>query len=206
MPMPLPPIIAYHIVWSTYGFWLPNEERGSWSKNVWAPKLVRFGPPIPANTNRSLARKPYDRDRRREMQAELKYKPVRFTMPQIQCIGKAIGEEARKYTLPVYAAAIMPDHVHMVIARKAQKAEQWTGYFKRAASRDLRETGLHPIIDKVQPDGRLPTPWVEGGWKVYLHDNEEIIRTIRYVNLNPEKAGLPPQVWEYITPYQPRFA
>jgi REP element-mobilizing transposase RayT len=204
--MQLPPIIAYHIVWSTYGFWLPNEERGSWSKQVWAPKLIRFGPPIPANTNRSLARNPYDRARRREMIAELKFPPVKFAMPQIECVARAIGEEALKYQLPVYAAAIMPDHVHMVIARQAQYAEKWVGYFKRAASRDLRETGLHPFLDRQKPDGSLPTPWVAGGWKVFLHNDEEIIRTINYVNLNPEKAGLPPQHWEYVTPYQPRLA
>ena len=155
----------------------------------------------PANTNRSLARKQHDRARRREAQAELKHRPVRFTLPQIKCVGSAIAEEAKKYSLPVYAAAMMPDHVHMVIARQAQTAEAWVGYFKRAASRDLRETGQHPFINQPQADGRLPTPWVEGGWKVYLHDAEEILRTIRYVNQNPEKASLPPQPWEFITPY-----
>jgi REP element-mobilizing transposase RayT len=137
------------------------------------------------------------------MQAELQYKPVKFTSPQIECVGRALGEESHKYDLPVYAAAIMPDHTHLVIARKAQSAEQWIGYLKRAASRRLRETGLHPFRDQAKPDGRLPTPWVEGGWKVYLHDDEEIIRTINYVNRNPEKAGLPPQRWNFITPYPP---
>jgi REP element-mobilizing transposase RayT len=121
----------------------------------------------------------------------------------MQCVAQGIGEEVRKYDLPVYAAAILPDHVHMVIARQAQKAEAWVGYFKRAASRALRESGLHPFIDQPQVDGRLPTPWAEGGWRVYLHTDEEILRTIRYVEQNPIKAGMPPQHWDFLTTYKP---
>jgi len=25
-------VIAYHAIFSTYGFWLPNDPRGSWSE------------------------------------------------------------------------------------------------------------------------------------------------------------------------------
>jgi REP element-mobilizing transposase RayT len=198
-----PPIIAYHVVFGAYGFWLPNDPRGSWSKEVWAPNLVRFGPPIPATTRRSVAGAPHDVKLRLAAKAALLYPAVRFTAAQIECSAKGIGDEVRKYDLPVYAAALMPDHVHMVFARQAQTAEAWIGYFKRAASRLLRETGLHPFIDKELADGRLPTPWAEGGWRVYLHTDEEIIRTVRYVEENPIKAGLPPQRWDFVTPYPP---
>ena len=60
----------------------------------------------------------------------------------------------------------------------------------RAASRNLRTTGLHPFIDQLNSDGRLPTPWAEGGWRVYFHDAAEILRTIGYVEQNPEKRGV----------------
>lgn len=197
----MPPIIAYHVVFGAYGFSLPNDPRGSWSRTVWAPILVRFGPPIPANTPRSLANAPHDRKLRLTAKAALQYPAVRFTDGQVQCVAHGIGSDIRKYELPCYAAAIMPDHVHMVIARKAQQAEAWIGYFKRAASRALRASGLHPFQDQVQPDGRMPTPWEVGGWRVFLHTDEEIISRIRYVEENPVKAGLPPQHWEFVTPY-----
>jgi len=196
-----PPIIAYHLVFSTYGFWLPNEERGSWSERVFAPRLIRFGAPVAAKTSKSLARNPYDRSRRRAAQSELKFAPVKFTLPQIACVGRAIGDEAQKYSLPVYAMAVMPDHVYLVTARQERTAEAWIGYLKRAASRELRATGLHPFLAQAKPDGSLPTPWVEGGWKVYLHTAQEIRRTKHYVNGNPEKAGLPRQDWGFITPF-----
>src|SRR5205809_482269 len=102
-----PPIIAYHVVFGAYGFWLPNDPRGSWSNAVWAPNLVRFGPPIPAATRRSVAAAPHDNALRLAAKAALLYPAVRFSDPQIERIAKAIGEEAQKYDLPAYAAAIM---------------------------------------------------------------------------------------------------
>ena len=85
-----PPIIAYHIVFGAYGFWLPNDPRGSWSKQVWAPNLVRFGPPKPANTNRSLAKQPHDRQLRLAAKAALARPAVRFNEVQIQCVAQGI--------------------------------------------------------------------------------------------------------------------
>jgi hypothetical protein len=38
-------VIASHVVFACYGFWLPNEERGSWSTEVWAEHLRPFGEP-----------------------------------------------------------------------------------------------------------------------------------------------------------------
>src|SRR4051812_14608983 len=35
---------GYHAIFAGYGFWLPNEQRGSWSTEVWAPHLRQFGP------------------------------------------------------------------------------------------------------------------------------------------------------------------
>jgi hypothetical protein len=42
---PLEPtmIHAYHVVFGTYGFWLPNDPRGFWSDFVGAWELLPFG-------------------------------------------------------------------------------------------------------------------------------------------------------------------
>ncbi len=199
----LPPIIAYHAVFSTYGFWLPNDERGSWSKNVWSPRLKRFGPPVSPGTTRSVAGRSFDRARRDAAREELARPHVRFTLPQLAVIGRAVGRVASEYRLPIYAAAFMRDHVHLVFARRAMKSETWVGYFKRAASRELRKAGLHPFQELVSDDGRIPTPWAVGGWNVFLHDIDEILRTIRYVEKNPTEAGLSPQRWDYVVPFMP---
>ena len=45
-------IHGYHAIFGAYGFWLPNDPRGSWSDFVGAWELFRFGP-----TTKSLERK-----------------------------------------------------------------------------------------------------------------------------------------------------
>jgi hypothetical protein len=36
-------LLAAHIIFTAYGFWLPNDPRGSWSEWVAAWELFRFG-------------------------------------------------------------------------------------------------------------------------------------------------------------------
>ena len=60
-------VLAYHLIMTNYGFWLPNEPRGSWSEVVRAFELLAFGPATKINTTRSVAHKPYDRNLRRKM-------------------------------------------------------------------------------------------------------------------------------------------
>ena len=46
-------VLAYHVIFSIYGFWLPNDPRGSWSEFVGAWELVRYGTSTKTNTRRS---------------------------------------------------------------------------------------------------------------------------------------------------------
>ena len=56
------PVIAYHVVSSMYGFWLPNDPRGSNSSDVRADNLKPFGPAtLVTTTRRSVANRPHDR-------------------------------------------------------------------------------------------------------------------------------------------------
>ncbi len=45
---------GYHVILPTYGFWLPNDPRGSWSEFVRKWELVRFGPTTKTIQRRSL--------------------------------------------------------------------------------------------------------------------------------------------------------
>jgi hypothetical protein len=80
-------ILAYHVVFSTYGFWLPNDPRGSWSDFVAAWELFRYGPATKTDERRSVAAKPHDHRVRMEAKSALKYPPVEFN-----------GEQARRRT------------------------------------------------------------------------------------------------------------
>jgi hypothetical protein len=41
--MPKPLVIAYHLIWTAYGFWLPNDPRGSTSHNIRDKKIAELG-------------------------------------------------------------------------------------------------------------------------------------------------------------------
>ena len=51
---------AFHLIISAYGFWLPNDPRGSWSDFVGSWELYKFGPATKTTETRSLAHDPHD--------------------------------------------------------------------------------------------------------------------------------------------------
>src|SRR5437762_1899014 len=110
-------VIAYHAIFAAYGFWLPNEERGSWSTEVWAPHLREFGPATKTTERKSLAYRPFDRKRRREAQQSLKYPVVNFTGEQARAVARGVGDIIEKLRIPLYAFVIMPNHAHLVSPR-----------------------------------------------------------------------------------------
>src|SRR5688572_13621473 len=114
---------AYHVIFGTYGFWLPNDPRGSWSDFVGAWELFRYGPATKVETRSSVAANPHNRRLRLEAKTALKYPPVTFTGLQARAVGIGFGESERKGHVQILACAIPPEHVHLVIARHRLKVE-----------------------------------------------------------------------------------
>ena len=198
-------VIAYHIIFGAYGFWLPNDPRGSWSTEVWANHLQPFGGATKVNVRHSLAGRKHDHPHRLKAKRQLQYPPVAFNGEQISIIADAFGIAVADLKLEVFACSIMPDHVHFVIGRSDCTAEYMAGFFKRAATRRLLAENLHPLQEFRQANGRIPSPWVVGGWFVYLNSPAEVLGRVRYVEENPAKAGAPPQRWAFVRDYVPKF-
>jgi hypothetical protein len=66
-------VLGYHLIITAYGFWLPNDPRGSWSDFVGAWELLRFGPATKTDSRQSVASRPHDRQSRLEAKNALKY-------------------------------------------------------------------------------------------------------------------------------------
>lgn len=179
---------AYHVIWGCYGFWLPNDPRGSWSTFVRSYELYAHGPATKVSTRRSLADRTHDAGKRRAAKAALKFPPIRLTGEMAKCVGVAMGELG----LRVHALAVMPDHVHVVLGRSGIKVEQQVRRMKPAGTVALRDAGL---AAKDRP------VWVRSGWFVYLNDDAAVQRAVRYVEDNPAGAGLRRQRWSCVTPY-----
>jgi len=113
----------------------------------------------------------------------------------------AFGEYVAKKNLPVWACAILPDHVHLVTGRPRMDVEQLVIQLKGDSTQLLEREGLHPLAHyKVEGD-RVPKCWARGQWKVFL-DLPDVSRAIAYVENNPLKEGLPKQRWAFVTAYR----
>ncbi|MFO8012379.1 MAG: transposase [Phycisphaerae bacterium] len=186
-------VLAFHVIFNAYGFWLPNDPRGSWSDFVGAWELVRFGKATTVTTTRSLAAVPHDWRLRREAKAALKHPPVIFTGRQAQAVGSGFGRAARESGYAVHACAILPEHVHMVIGQNERPVGRIVGHFKARATQRLKERGLWPGTD--QP------VWGKKTWKVFLYEPKDVYRAVAYVEANPDREGKPRQRWSFVRPF-----
>ena len=191
---------GYHVIMGMYGFWLPNDPRGSWSDFVGAWELLKFG-----ETTRTLERTAeislQERQLRAEAKRNLKYPPVQLTGRQALSIGKGFASFCRKNRLAIWACSILPEHVHLVVARHRYDVEQIANLLKGAATRELRRDGIDPMAAHTTSRSSQHSPWAHGEWKVFLDSEEAIRNAIRYVEENPIKEGKPRQHWSFVTPF-----
>ena len=193
-------ILAYHSILTAYGFWLPNDPRGSWSDFVRRWELFRFGGATKVTTRRSLARVEHDVRRRVRAKQALRYPPVVFTGAQARAVGRGFAEAVAEGGYVIRACCILPEHAHVVIARHQRPIERIVGHLKAKATRRLRAEGLHPFADFAREGQAPPSPWSRRGWHVYLNSPEAVARAIRYVRQNPIREGKAPQRWRFVTP------
>ena len=191
-------VIAHHLVFTTYGFWLPNDPRGSWSDFVRSWKLYWYGPATKVTTRRSLAHDTHDRDLRQIQKTALRYDPVRFTPGQIECVARGFEKAITESRYEVPACSILPEHVHLVTRRHRTPGERIIGHLKTRATQQLTAENLHPFQSLRTKSGDIPPAWVSRGWKVFLETSEDIRRAVRYVEENPIKARGAPQKWGFV--------
>ncbi|HIF01208.1 MAG TPA: hypothetical protein EYG03_12380 [Planctomycetes bacterium] len=193
---------GYHVIMPLYGFWLPNDPRGSWSDFVWKWELVRFGKATIQLERRELCDlTPNEIHRHEAAKRSLNYPPVIWDGAQAVSIANGFSMQCKKSRYSVWACAILPQHVHLVIARHTYAVEQMVRLLKGAATTVLKKHGRHPLKTFAK-SGRPPRPWAESHWKVFLDSEEQIETAIRYVEQNPEKEGKPRQHWKFVTPFR----
>jgi REP element-mobilizing transposase RayT len=194
-------VYASHVIFTTYGFWLPNDPRGSWSDFVGAWELFRFGPPTKIDTKRSVAAAAHNRGLRLAAKQALKYPEVHFTGVQARTVAEGFKDSIQRGKLTVWACSILPEHIHMVIARHTTDVEWIVNLLKGAATRELREQKMHPFERFASSNGKVPMCWARKLWKVFLDSDEDIRRAIKYVENNPVKEGKRRQRWSFVKPY-----
>jgi hypothetical protein len=196
-------VIGFHVIGCTYGFWLPNEKRGSCSDFVRSDALAKFGPANPVDHSRSVARKKYDYEVRQLELCELSYPPVMLTNAQIAAVCRRVAEEIEAFDpAPMYEFVQLRNHFHYVCGRCRYDIRRFAGRIKGAGTKRLLAEGIHPMQKFADARGNVPSPWSVKPWVVYLFDDSDVIRSIKYVRDNLTRAGLPPQRHPFLTEYR----
>jgi|SRR5579863_2345891 len=193
-------IHGYHVIFGAYGFWLPNDPRGSWSDFVGKWELVRFGRSTKSISRRELT--PEEELERQQAKQSLKHPAVQFTGKQARVIGNAFGQFASKSNYTIWACSILPEHVHLVIARHHYKVESMVNLLKGVATSELVDENTHPLALHADLGKRPPKMWARRLWKVYLDSEQAIANAIQYVEENPVKEGKPLQRWAFVSPFR----
>ena len=190
-------IHAYHATFGTYGSWLPNDPRGSATRFVGGTKMYKRG-----GRSDLSKRIPYDQLTASEklkhdaLQSELKRESVVLNEMQIEAIGVAFGKFVVEQRLQVWATAILPCHIHIVIARCGRKAELVIDELKELCKEYIVDIGLEP-----KGCSREKSLWADGRWIVFLDKEEAIESAIAYVQQNPIDEGRKPQGWPFVVPF-----
>jgi REP element-mobilizing transposase RayT len=180
---------GYHVILSVYGFWLPNDPRGSGSRQVRNPILAQFGPAQPVQTEKSVAHRPHDPKARAQPKRYLKYAPVVLNGAQALAVARGIAQAKGEAGYRIYACAILPQHLHLIVARHTRPVERIIAHMKAKATRRLKGDGLHPAV---------PHLWARGARHRFLRSDDQMRRAIDYVQQNPLKEGSPRQNWSFV--------
>jgi len=177
-------IIAYHAIFTTYGTWLPNDPRGSYSKDIYNDQLrmlgrIKYGRQNPQPPKDSLLKFWTG------AAPKLSRPPFFINDKTRSIIAQAFDRVVQRLHLHMPACAIMNDHVHILLMRSKYKIEYVVNQLKGAATSAL----------KLEH-----TPWARGCWKVFINDTETLLAAIEYINANPANSGLHPQSWRFVTP------
>jgi REP element-mobilizing transposase RayT len=189
---PIAMILAYHSIFSMYGFWLPNDPRGSGSDYVAQWELFRYGAATKTNSRQSVAHLPRRPAWQAAAKSVLRHPPVILNGKQALKVIEGFAQACREANYRVYACAILPNHVHMVIGAHVRPIRQIVGHLKGRATQSLRDSDMWPDERPL---------WGGHGWNVRLESAVAVERAIRYVEENPLKEGKKRQIWRFIIPF-----
>jgi REP element-mobilizing transposase RayT len=180
------------LIWTAYGWWLPNDPRGSGSTEVRQDVLKELGE-LHFGRKRVQPSGQVVREFYEKAAGLLKHPLLTFDEGARDEIAAAFAEVIEQERYTCYACAVMPDHVHILIRKHKHLAEDMIENLKSHSRLRLSAAGFRT--------NDHPT-WTGGvGWKVFLDHPDEIRRTIPYIEKNPEKIRLSRQYWPFIKEY-----
>jgi REP element-mobilizing transposase RayT len=184
-------VIALHLLFTGYGHWLPNDPRGSGSRDLRNDVLEPLGPihhgrkrtQPPRNTLKSFYK---------DAVPLLQHDPLWFDADTRSAIGAALAQTVASHRYTCWACAIMTNHLHLCIRRHRDTDDVIWGHIAAESAAVVRQGKNVPTDHRV---------WADRPYAVFLETPADVWRVIRYIEGNPQKEGLPAQVWPFVTRY-----
>jgi REP element-mobilizing transposase RayT len=184
-------VADYHLIWTAYGWWLPNDPRGSSSHEIRVERIANLGElhhGRKATQPSSVEIRRFYQEARHALQHDL----LTFTEEEIGLLADSFAAVIKERGYICYACSLMPDQVHVLIRKHRDKAEEMIAYLQNKSRQTLLEARRRPETHPV---------WGGPGWKVYLNTSEDMERIVEYIRMNPIKAGRPAQQWAFVKEY-----
>ncbi len=165
------------LTWTTYGTWLPGNERGSVSR---APRETG------RQELRNLPGEPYDGDdssRETNAAERLEGEPVYLNSSHASVMLKTFADVCVRHGIEPLAFAIMRNHVH-VLCQGEQHGRELLQLFKGNASRSL---GLQFILRDS------PRWWTKSGSRRRIRGGADLTAAIDYV----QQQESPLSLWSF---------
>ena len=167
----------FHVVLTTYGAWLPGDQRGFRTRNHRLHVPGDYKSPPPREMFSSTLRR---------SRGLLKYPPVRLDERWRSFVGVALVSRLRDLGGFVYSAAVSEGHLHLLVKLPAAKTREWVGLAKKHAWFAARERGWV---------GKL---WAKRAKFEPVRDRRHLVNVLRYV-IAHEAQGAWVWVWEGIS-------
>ncbi len=185
-------VLAYHLILTGYGHWLPNDPRGSMSTNVAAGKLTSLGN-MHFGRKRTQPPRSVLKDFYRRAEHQLEHSILWFDSAKRQVISDAFSKVMESHRYTCFACAILANHTHLISRKHRDHAEDMIFTLREDSAKWLRRLADVPNDHPV---------WSSDQFKKYLSTPRDIDRTIRYVENNPARSNLPQQRFDFVKPFQ----
>jgi len=156
---------ALFITWTTYGTWLPGDERGHVSNT-----LLPGGGFVPKENRLGVDARKDDAFTREQAKSQQNWNSVWLTPDEAFTAVAALANAASKRNWRILRAAAMSNHVHVVVTNCPDDGPAVRRIFKGNAHAELSTAR-----------GKTLRWWTTGGSDRYLHDIESIEASIQYV-------------------------
>jgi hypothetical protein len=184
-------ILAHHLIFSGYAFWVANDLRGSGSVEIREHKFDDLAP-IHHGRKRLQPTRAELRAFYAKATPRLEHAPLWFDEKCRGIISGSFEQVIRRCNYTVWACFVGSNHAHLCVRYHRDKYETiWRNLAAQARS-DLIAAGcvgeMHPV-------------WADRPWSSYCYSPDDIWRTNEYIRDNAPKEGLPVQHFEFVRPY-----